>query len=127
MIQTGDQMTQLLTRFLKLNKNMTKDINELLKEYRSGDYRLDLLTKEKALLFILELKKQDIRVYGFDGFNVGKNIKPIHGFTINDNSVQIEQTHSRDYSSYEKNVQYQMCIDYFTQESNEDILYDISF
>lgn len=120
-------MTQLLTRFLKLNKNMTKDINELLKEYRSGDYRLDLLTKEKALLFILELKKQDIRVYGFDGFNVGKNIKPIHGFTINDNSVQIEQTHSRDYSSYEKNVQYQMCIDYFTQESNEDILYDISF
>lgn len=106
---------------------MTKDIHELLKEYRSGDYRLNLLTKEKALLFVLELKKQDIRVYGFDGFNVGKDIKPIHGFTITDSSVQIEQTYSRDYSSYEKNAQYQMCIDYFTQENNRYILYDISF
>lgn len=106
---------------------MNKDIHELLKEYRSGDDRLNLLTKEKALLFILELKKQDIRVYGFDGFNVGKNIKPIPGFALNDKSVQIEQNYSRDYSRYSKDEQYQMCIDYFTQESNQETLYDISF
>lgn len=93
----------------------------------SHDKENKLLTRDNALMFIKELHKNSIPIYGFDGFNVGSRIKPIRGFIINDESVQPEQNYSRDYSMFTSDQSYQLCLEYFNKDTSDFTLYEISY
>lgn len=57
-----------------------------------------IFTRPVALEFIEECQKQRVSVFGIDGFLIGKDIQPIKGFTITEDSIQPSQENSIDFS-----------------------------
>jgi hypothetical protein len=105
---------------------MKKEIIELELELSSTGH-LRFLTRQNALLFIKELHKNAITIYGFDGFNVGNNITPIPGFKISEMSIQPEQDFSRDYSTFTEEEAFRLCEEYFNKDKSNGTLYELSY
>ncbi len=57
-----------------------------------------ILPKKHALEFIDECRKNKIPITGIDGFIVGKDIEPLKGFTITEESIQPTQDYSINFS-----------------------------
>lgn len=68
------------------------------KGFEGGNPNILILAKKHASEFVEECKRKKIPILGIDGFFVGKDIKPIEGFTITKKSVQPSQEDSVDFS-----------------------------
>jgi hypothetical protein len=93
----------------------------------SDKNRAGLLNRENAIRFIEALQKNNVCVFGFDGFNINGNIKTSRFFMTDDKSIQPNQDLSRDYSAYTKEQAYKLCMEYFYKDKSVGTLYEISY
>ncbi|HUC02109.1 MAG TPA: hypothetical protein VMA75_04400 [Candidatus Paceibacterota bacterium] len=95
-------------------------IQQFLSEHRLKPYdNATLLNRKDAVVFLGLLRENNLRLLGFDGFHLLKNVSP--------RAIQIDQDYSADYSDDSFEISYQKAKDFFEQHKEGDIAYEFVY
>lgn len=79
-------------------------------------YGIKLLKLEDAIKFVMLCKEEDAKLGGFDGFYLHPN-----------GGVQIEQLLSPDYSRNTKEESYELALEFFAEQKDENVGYEMVY